>query len=322
MKHEQWKEWILLDLYGELRDKERNLLDRHLTACEECLKERDRAQRFHQQFHQHQSASIPQELLDDARRNLFEALPKYRAQTSVADKWSDFFARVFAPKPRLVYIGAVIASIVFLTGYFIGVQRRDTSVQNIPAFATTDSDDQSIRIANLQFAPSEINGDVLMDEREIEFTFDAVKQIHIKGKIGDERIQRMLARALLYEQNPGVRYRFVNTLASTMTIAHDDEIKNALRHAAMHDANPGVRMEAIKSLRKFPLDEALKKTFLFVLTHDSTSGLRIEAINALVREDHMGGIQDQEILRTLREKLFDDDNSYIRYKARTILQES
>ena len=81
-------------------------------------------------------------------------------------------------------------------------------------------------------------------------------------------------------------------------------------------------MEAIKSLRKFPLDEALKKTFLFVLTHDSTSGLRIEAINALVREDHMGGIQDQEILRTLREKLFDDDNSYIRYKARTILQEN
>lgn len=322
MKHEQWKEWILLDLYGELRDEERNLLDRHLAACKECSKERDRAQRFHQQFHQHQSASMPQALLDDARRNLFETLPKYRVRASIADRWGDYLAWAFVPKPRLVFIGVVIASIVFLTGYFIGVQRSDTSVQNIPAFATTDTDDQNIRIANLQFAPAEIHGAMITDEREIEFTFDAVKQIHIKGKLGDERIQRMLARALLYEQNPGVRYRFVNTLASTMTIAHDDEIKDALRHAAMHDANPGVRMEAIKSLNKFPLDEALKKTFLFVLTHDSTSGLRIEAINALVREDHTGSIRDQEILRTLSEKLLDDDNSYIRYKARTILQEN
>lgn len=322
MKHEQWKEWILLDLYGELREEEQNILDRHLHACEECSKERDRARRFHQQFHQHQNMSMPPELLDDARRNLFETLPKYQAEVSTADKWSDFFEQAFASKIRLGYAGAVIASIIFLAGYFIGVQPGHTNVQHIPAFATTDSNEQNIRIANLQFAHAEIDGDVITDEREIEFTFDAVKQIHIKGKIGDERIQRMLARALLYEQNPGVRYRFVNTLASTMTIAHDDEIKDALRHAAMRDANPGVRMEAIKSLRKFPLDEALKKAFLFVLTHDSMSGLRIEAINALVREDRTGSIQDQEILRTLREKLLDDDNSYIRYKARTILQEN
>jgi hypothetical protein len=98
-------------------------------------------------------------------------------------------------------------------------------------------------------------------------------------------------------------------------------VKDALITVVMTDENPGVRREALKLMRKLPYDVDVKRAFIYVLTTDTSSGLRIEAINALVDAGKNGITLDKNEIDLFKQKLQTDDNSYIRYRTKTILQE-
>jgi hypothetical protein len=74
-------------------------------------------------------------------------------------------------------------------------------------------------------------------------------------------------------------------------------------------------------MKKLPYDEDVKRAFIYVLTTDTSSGLRIEAINALVDAGKKGITLDKNEIDLFKQKLQTDDNSYIRYRTKTILQE-
>jgi hypothetical protein len=158
---------------------------------------------------------------------------------------------------------------------------------------------------------------------EVEFTFDAITPMHIKGSVNDERVQKVLTHALLNDENPGVRLRSVSAIASQSETGGppvDPEVKKALLKALRSDENPAVRKEALKALQKLPFDNDIKKAFLAVLLSDKNSGIRIAVINTLDSVKGTGKL-DNDILEVMKQKMHDDDNNYIRLRAKAVVQE-
>ena len=155
----------------------------------------------------------------------------------------------------------------------------------------------------------------------MEFSFEAVSPVHVKGNINDERVQKVLAHALVNDQNPGVRLRTVNAIASQGERLRipDREIRAALILAVKTDENPGVRKEALKTLRSFPFDEEIKQAFLYVLMKDKNPALRIEAINSL--DSARTRVVDKELMDVLTQRMQSDENSYVRIRAKAVLEE-
>jgi len=122
----------------------------------------------------------------------------------------------------------------------------------------------------------------------------------------------------LNEENPGVRLRSVSTLAeqSGNTEMLDKDVKPALIKALKSDENPAVRKEALKALEKFIQDKDVKNAFLYSLMHDKNAGIRIAVINTLDSTRAEGKPFDKDILDVLKDRMHEDDNNYIRIKAK------
>ena len=88
----------------------------------------------------------------------------------------------------------------------------------------------------------------------------------------------------------------------------------------MTDDNVGVRMAALEAVRQQPPDRESRDALLYVLLYDANPGLRIAAINALeiLMKDFTG--EDDTALRDHMGELQSDDNAYVRWKARTVLE--
>lgn len=177
--------------------------------------------------------------------------------------------------------------------------------------------DGDTRIANVRFIKSDVSGG------EMEFTFDAVSPVHMKGNINDERVQKVLAHALVNDENPGVRLRSVSAFSTQIQKLKmpDKEVKAALILALKTDANPGVRKEALKALQSFPFDDDIKQAFLDVLMRDENPALRIAAINSLDSARTQVQGSDKDLLEVLKQRIQTDDNSYIRIRAKAVMEE-
>ena len=80
-----------------------------------------------------------------------------------------------------------------------------------------------------------------------------------------------------------------------------------------------MRLQALKTLASLPFDDEIKKTYLHVLVNDKVPGNRIEAINSLVKAIESGFKADDEILSVFKNQLEQEENPYIKIRAKTIL---
>jgi HEAT repeat protein len=181
--------------------------------------------------------------------------------------------------------------------------------QNLPALQ------ENTKIRNVRFIDQDAG------DGEVEFMFEAVKPVRIKGNVNDREIQNILTYSILNEENPGVRLNSINLINANQPQHVDKEIKDVLLDAVRYDVNPGVRREALKTLKNLPYDEEIKDAMLYVLLNDKTSGLRIEAINVLAQAQKNGHNFNEQDLSIFKKKLEADENNYIRYKAKNVLQE-
>jgi HEAT repeat protein len=147
--------------------------------------------------------------------------------------------------------------------------------------------------------------------------------MHVRGNINDEKVQKVLARALVNEENAGVRLQTVNAIASQGPNPKnfDPEVKAALISALKGDENPGVRQQALRVLLRQTLDNEIKQALVYTLTHDNNSGMRIAAINGLAAASMDGHHFDQDILTIIKQKMDSDKNNYVRRQARTVIEE-
>jgi hypothetical protein len=318
MTHDGYRELLLLSASGDLDDDGRAVLERHLRTCEVCRSEYEDMRGFHATLVAHRAGIEPDErLLGEARQELRIALRNERAKHA---GWSGWFSpEAIAP----VYRFALGASLTLAVGIFLGRSLFPPSAPEEPSRLASPFPaggvrpvEEETRITNVHFI------DHGRGTGEIEFTFDAVTPVRMRGSIDDPKIQKVLTHAMLNEENPGVRLKAVNAINRQGVETQDVETKSALIKAMEMDANAGVRKEALNALTRLPFDGEIKKALLRALMTDSNPGLRVAAINALdsARTSALG--VDSDILQVLKQKAATDDNNYIRVKARAVIQEA
>jgi hypothetical protein len=316
MDHNKYKEWLLLLMYDELGSDEQEELKAHLNECNECKEEYGKLKKFKNIVSPSLFNPIDDSMLMESRLDLHSAIKTERRRKSPVQKIMEFFERFNSPGYRIAFGGVAVFTIGFFVGYLLFFPKSgSTNEQNTLISERTELVKGEVQISGLKFI------DAVASDGEVEFTFDEIIPMHIKGNVNDNKIQKILASALVNEQNPGIRLKAVNAMAAQQTNNPDKETKEALINALKSDENPGVRKEALQVLKKQTFDNEIRDAFLYVLKNDENSGLRIAAINSLAEAKDIKKLSDANMINALKERVQTDDNSYIRMRAKTILME-
>ncbi len=310
MKHKQFEEWLRLSLYHELSDQDQTVLDHHLTTCERCRVDFDELKRIHTMMAHHRPTAIQEPFLQEVRRNL-----RLRIQSDSENKslWANvrsLIDGILAPRLQVALGGVATLVMGILVGYFVfKVPSEKNLVMRQTAFSSSAMEAGESQITNIRFLDRNTqNGDV-------EFTFETMTPVRIRGNVNDENVQKVLARALVSDQNAGIRLRAVNmigTKAEQKLFGRpglDAQVKTALITALQHDRNLGVRKEALNVLKNYLPDSAIVRAFLSTLANEKNTGLKIAAINSLDLSKYENQPMNREILEMFKNKALSDDNN-------------
>ena len=312
MEHQVFKEMIQLALLNELNDDEMKELHNHLIECNECQLEYENLTKFYTEINESKPNKVDEYFLHDAREQFRQKLNYELSRQSIIEKLFNTIRKNLWIYKRPALAGAFSLVLGLILGYLV----FSPGTSNVSLFGENNiSNEKNPEITNVRFLNNgSLNG-------EVEFTFDAVKQIKMKGKINDPSIQKILAEALVNEKNPGIRIRTVSELANQMGESTNPKVKQALITALKYDSNPAVRREALKALLEYPYDNEINDCLLFVLQNDNNSALRIAAINGLASAKLNGQNINEETLKVLNQKVKNDDNEYVRIRAASLLKE-
>jgi hypothetical protein len=302
MKHKEFSEMMILSLYGELSDEQDARLRGHLSSCSECSNELETLENLHSALSE-ESSEIPEYLLWQARDALFQRLRRETDKSPDRRPWTGLLGGTML---NWATAGASMALVLvgFLLGYLTFAGRSDSELD---PFGSED-----VRITNLRLDE---------DDGEVQLTFQAAREFSLKGNMEDQRIHRFLAHALLNEQNTGVRLLAVNTFRDQAPVTTDKQVQRALVIALRRDENPAVRQHALSALQQYSFDEEIRDALLHVLMYDENAKLRIEAINTLEMALTAGQKFEPDVLGVLEQKGQNDENKYIRLRAREVLEE-
>jgi hypothetical protein len=322
MNHKQFEEWLQLSLYQELSEQEQTLLDNHLTVCEHCRNDLNDLNKFHATLAHHHPAVVQEPLLQDARRSLRLRLHSDAEKISLWTKVQNTLDGILAPRLQVALGGVATLVIGILIGYFVfNMPAEKTLALRQTAFGSTAMETGESQITNIRFLDRD------GQSGEVEFMFESVTPVRIRGNVNDENVQKVLARALVSDQNAGTRLRAVNMIGTQSeqkpfgAPGLDEHVKTALITALLHDRNLGVRNSAINVLKNYLPDPVIVRAFLDVLAHEKNTGLKIAAINSLDLSQYENKPMSREILDMFKSKAQSDDNNYIRIKAKLALQE-
>ena len=316
MPHNEYKKLIQLALYSELNADEQLKLEEHLKTCEECRKEIEGQRNLLNIISDSEKREINDALLHEARSQLRGALKMERGKQTFDLKTIFNLFNFVNPPYRLAIAGVTTLLIGFFIGYLLISPSPEIRYITMSENGTENVfSQQDVKISNIRFLDSDAS------DGEVEFKFEAVKPMHFKGRVDDPNVQGVLTYAMLNEQNPGSRLNSINAMVSENNLIFDPEIKKALITVAITDENPGVKREALNLLKRLPYDEDIKQAYIYVLSNDTSSALRITAINALFETFQSGQKLNANDLKIFKEKSKDDDNNYIRFLTKTILQE-
>ncbi len=304
--HRRYQQMLPLMIYGELCERDRRTLERHLQECPTCRRDLEETRRLHALLAKVPSAEPSEDSLRDARLRFSATLALHRLRTGRSRRAAGLLRPAVVPWPVLVLGSLLVAAI----GYFGG------RIADPSRAAGRENLSERLHITHIR---------VLRDAdgaEEVEFAVEATRLYQVRGRMDDPSMQRVLARALVDGENAGVRIRAASSVASSVTPPGEGEIRAALMLAVRADSNDGVRKEALQALRRYPADRALRDLLLDVLLHDPNPGLRIAAINTLDSLQTRGYRPDTRMQEALRDQVLSDDNLYIRAKAKSILQET
>lgn len=315
MKKEEYKELMLLSLYGELSDEDQARLDSFLKKHPDAKREFQELKKFRNFVSDNTPQRTSDDLLNDARTQLRAALRNERNTITVMESLREFFLNFIRPKAALG--GAGMLSLGLLIGYCTFAPTGNERSIVIQPVSDHAAESPKTSIANIRFIDKDDS------DGEIEFEFDAVAPMHVKGNIDDPEIQRLLTHALLNESNAGIRLSSMNAIREQIgtSTAVDPSIKKALITSMKTDGNPGVRSEALRVLQQYAFDDDIRDGLLHVIANDENSGIRVAAINALEMAKMDGTAFDTATVNALKQQIEKEQNNYIRNRAVNLVKE-
>jgi hypothetical protein len=323
---------------NEISSDDMRSLKNHLAECEPCRQEFQELRQMMTVLGERGVEEPSEEMLWEARRNLRVAIEKEtpmlsmltRETQSVAPRvphstyspgsFGSGFMRWFSGF-RVAVAGAAAVAVGFFIGYIAFSERAvQTPVPGENAkFAYEDGQtDQALggpAIENVRF--------ISRDEKagELEIEYDLVRPIRLRADVSDERMQRVLASAVMNGNNAGTRMRAIDALDMHGKRFYDEDVKAALIQAVQADPNAGVRKHAIEVLNSMPFDRDIKDACLYMLANDANPGLRVAAIDLLSQASLAGHVPQKEILDFMQTTLTSDDDAFLRAHSSALIEE-
>lgn len=319
MKDNKYNEWMILALYDELEPEKKEELFKALDGDAELKAEFEKLQSLLHAVSEAGFESADELSLSEARGELRAAI---RAEQQKKNPFEKFLAALLffiEPSYRPAFASLLFLIIGFGAGFLLFSGSQGNVIIPQPGdnsgFQTISLEDKNYSIRNLRFVDNDVS------DGNVEFTFNIVKPVTMKGSVDDEDIQQVLLRSVLSESNPGARLQSVNVMNEGKQPYKDNEVKHAMIKVLKIDENAGVRFEALQQLGEFGFDEEIKEAYLYALQNDENNGIRIEAMNRLVEATKEGYSPDQQTLDILKDRSQKDDIQYIKTKAKTIVEE-
>jgi len=306
--HRSYQRNIPLLLYGDLSDEEHRELERHIEQCPDCRAELESTRALHALLGRVPAPAPTEQLLRDARLRFNASVSGSIRRQSIVERIRGLVP--FEPRPAYALAMFAIAALAFAAGRLLSPSPSGTA----PAEEYLAME-KGYRVTNVRF----VNGDG--PGGTLELMFDAVKPVRIQGTLDDPDIQKVLAYALVNGENAGVRIRAANSVSGARPAMPEPEVKAALLLALRNDTNDGVRKQALTALLRYEPDREVRDALLYTLLNDANPALRIAAIDGLDSLRARGHRPDEEMLQTFKERMNNDDNMYVRVKARSLMEE-
>jgi len=263
---------ITLYVYDELADDGRYELEQHVSRCGDCASELDTVRAFRTTM----SAAPPVEptpnLLAASRMRLQEALETAEPQRG----WRLIDPMIWL---RQMKFSPALAAVLLILGFAGGIGTAWRLVPHGSPQIGTATAPAEASIAGIREI-SQVPG-----SGKVEIKYDTVTPQHAEGSLNDERIQQLLLFAARNNYNPGVRQNSVDLLSQK---PGESRIREMLKASLLYDTNPGVRLKALESLAPYiKEDTGVRDAILQALQNDTNPGIRAEAISFLqaVRAD-------------------------------------
>lgn len=263
---------ITLYVYDELADDGRYELEQHVSRCGDCASELETVRAFRTTM----SAAPPVEptpnLLAASRMRLQEALETAEPQRG----WRLIDPMVWL---RQMKFSPALAAVLLILGFAGGIGTAWRLVPHGNLQVGTGTAPAEASIAGIREI-SQVPG-----SGKVEIKYDTVTPQHAEGSLNDERIQQLLLFAARNNYNPGVRQNSVDLLSQKPNESH---VREMLTASLLYDSNPGVRLKALETLAPYiKEDTGVRDAILQALQNDTNPGVRAEAIGFLqpVRAD-------------------------------------
>ena len=269
---------------------------------------------------QRKKVEVTDELLNEARLELRAALRTERRKKE--SQWSIllWLQEFFAPPARVAIAGAFTLIIGIGVGYLLFFSLAGTGAQQfMPVALEKPSVDQGqMKIQNVRFIYADGS------DGDVEFEFEAVTPVHMRGSVSSAEVQRVLAFALLNEQSVGARLNTVNLIAreSQDQQKTDPILRSAMIQSAKYDDNLGVRRQAVNALAQMTFGSDIRDAYLFILRNDANISMRISALNNLEKSVLDGNTLDIKSVEILEQISKGGGNKYIRTRASVFVVEA
>jgi anti-sigma factor RsiW len=308
--------------YGELPDELTHELDRHVTGCAECRKEREQVRALKVLADAHPVAEPGPNLVARARLRLDEALdalPPKRWYERFSQRMLNNFASLQAAPAAALLLVVAGAGAGLLGGYEFA-QNRAARAADLQA-ATLDGlkvQPQAAlpalsNVANISSIVRQPNSEI------VDVSYNQVVPRQVEGSLDDPQIRQLLMLATENNSSPGVRDDSVSLLAAECRAGHSCQpagIREALMVALRYDRSPRVRQKALEGLEPYVADDMrVRDAVLEAVLNDNDPAIRTAAIGLLEPVD-----ADTSVREVLYSVSNSDDNAHIRNVSRQVLR--
>lgn len=318
-------ERIVTAAYGELPDDQIHELERHLSGCAECRKEREQLLAMKVLANALPVAEPSPNLVARSRMRLDEALdalPPMRWYERLAQKMMNNVASLqAAPAAACLLLVAGIGAgslggYEFAQGRAAHAASTTTAAAQTPAGANAQPAAATPSLANVASISSvvrEPGGDM------VEVRYNQLVPARIHGSLENPAIRQLLMMATENSTSAGVRDDSVGLLAAECRSGRHncqgEGIRDALMVALRYDKNPGVRVKALEGLQPYVAEDMrVRNAVLEALLNDSDPRIRTESINILEPVE-----ADTSVRQVLYSVSTSDENPHIRNVSRQVL---
>ena len=308
-------ERIVTAAYGELPDEQRHELERHMTGCPDCRREREELLALQVLANAHPVVEPPANLVARSRLRLEEALdalPPKRWYEWLGQRMVNNFARLQGAPVAACLLLVVGAGAGSLGGYEFAQNRAAHAAAAQAVNARPAAPPAGAEIANISSIVRQPNSEM------VEVRYNQVVPQRLEGSLDDPAIRQLLMLASENSASAGVRDDSVGLLAAECRAGHSCQatgIRDALMVALRYDKNAGVRLKALDGLEPYVADDVrVRDAVLEALLNDSDPRIRTEAVNIL--EPVEADTSVRQVLHTVANS---DQNPHIRTVSRQVL---